>query len=270
MAKVNTKAQEYELVSVGAIKPHPRNSRQGDIGAIHESITENGFFGACVVQRSTGHILAGNHRYLAAIDADFNEVPVIWVDVDDDRALRILLADNRTNDIASYDNAALAEILSELANTSDLLGTGFDGDDLDQLIADLANHGGGGVGEPDSPLSENYVRKVEAPIYEIKGDCPNVEDLRDKEKTRALIQRIENADIEHEIKAFLIDAAQRHTVFNYERIAEFYAHADDLIQGLMEDSALVIIDFNKAIENGFVKLVGELAEAYDAEQSEEA
>jgi len=100
-----------------------------------------------VAQRSTGHILAGNHRYLAAIEAGLNEVPVIWVDVDDDRALRILLADNKTNDDASYDQTALAEILTELANTSDLLGTGFDGDELDQLIADLADNSRDGSGD---------------------------------------------------------------------------------------------------------------------------
>jgi len=57
-----------------------------------------------------------------------------------------------------------------------------------------------------------------------------------------------------EIKAFLRAAAERHVVFNYANIAEFYAHADKGLQALMEDSALVIIDFNKAIEQGFVRL----------------
>lgn len=61
----------------------------------------------------------------------------MWVDVDDDRALRILLADNRTNDLASYDDTVLASLLSDLANTSDLTGTGYDGDDLDQLIGKM-------------------------------------------------------------------------------------------------------------------------------------
>lgn len=65
-------------------------------------------------------------------------MPVIWVDVDDETAVRVLLADNRTNDVASYDNAVLAEILAELAAGPGLEGTGYDGDDLDALIADLA------------------------------------------------------------------------------------------------------------------------------------
>ncbi len=126
------------MVGVESVRPHPKNPRQGDVGAICESIEANGFYGAIVAQRSTGFILAGNHRLMAAKAQGLTEIPCVWVDVDDDRALRILLADNRTNDLASYDDTVLAALLSDLANTSDLTGTGYDGDDLDQLIADLA------------------------------------------------------------------------------------------------------------------------------------
>jgi hypothetical protein len=147
MAKQKTKVnpQTFEMVGVNSLHVHPANPRQGDVGAIYESIEHNGFYGAIIVQRSSGAILAGNHRYMAAVQSGITELPVLYVDVDDDRALRILLADNRTNDKASYDNSSLAEILSDLANTSDLLGTGYDGDDLDELIASLS--AGEGAGE---------------------------------------------------------------------------------------------------------------------------
>lgn len=46
----------------------------------------------------------------------------------------------------------------------------------------------------------------------------------------------------------------RHVVFNYRNIAEYYAAASPAMQGLMEDSALVIIDVDRAIANGFVNL----------------
>lgn len=61
---------------------------------------------------------------------------------------------------------------------------------------------------------------------------------------------------------FLIDAARRHNVFNYERIADYYAHATPEMQQLMERSALVIIDFEKAIEYGYVKLCNEIKTQY--------
>ena len=71
--------QEYEIVSVNDISPHPNNARKGNINAIRESIKSNGFYGVCVVQRSSSHILIGNHRYLAAVEEGLTEVPVIWV-----------------------------------------------------------------------------------------------------------------------------------------------------------------------------------------------
>ena len=48
--------QEYEIVSVNDISPHPNNARKGNINAIRESIKSNGFYGVCVVQRSSSHI----------------------------------------------------------------------------------------------------------------------------------------------------------------------------------------------------------------------
>lgn len=131
--------QSIELVSLDKLRPHPKNPHQGDVGAIYESIEANGFYGVVVAQRSTGYILAGNHRYMAAEHAGATEVPVVWVDVDDDHALRILLADNRTTWLGNDDPEALARLLQEIADTAGTLdGTGYSGDDLDELLADLS------------------------------------------------------------------------------------------------------------------------------------
>lgn len=144
--------ESVELVPVHMLSAHPENPRQGDIGAIYESIQANGFFGTIVAQRSTGFILAGNHRFQAAIEAGISEVPVVWVDVDDDRALRILLADNRTNDLASYDEGALAELLKRVLSTTDTLaGTGYEPEDLDDLLQRVE----GSLPEPgDAPVED--------------------------------------------------------------------------------------------------------------------
>ena len=128
----------YEIVGINELRPHPQNPRKGDVGAIYESIEANGFYGAIVAQKSTGHILAGNHRWKAAHEANLASIPVIWVECDDDRALRILLADNRANDKAGYDDSVLADILAKLSNESDLIGTGYTAADLDDLIAQMA------------------------------------------------------------------------------------------------------------------------------------
>src|SRR3990167_6273526 len=108
----------FESVALSKLRTHPRNTRRGNLEKIGESIAENGFYGAVVAQKSSGYILAGNHRFLAAQAAGADEIPVVWVDVDNDRALRILLADNKTSDEAIYHDEALAELLAGL-NQSD-------------------------------------------------------------------------------------------------------------------------------------------------------
>lgn len=140
---METARQTYRTATVSELTPHPANPRQGDVGAIHESIETNGFYGALIVQKSTGYVLAGNHRLIAAIHAGALDIPILEIDVDDDTATRILLADNRTNDVAGYDDDALARILEELNATAlGLAGTGYDTDDLDQILGDLAANAG--------------------------------------------------------------------------------------------------------------------------------
>ena len=129
--------QQYAEVALDALKPHPMNPRRGDVAEISKSIARNGFYGALVVQKSTGHILAGNHRYLAAKDQGMASLPVVWVDVDETEAQRILLADNRTSDLGDYDNEQLAALLDGLAQGDGLDGTGYEQSDLDKLLADL-------------------------------------------------------------------------------------------------------------------------------------
>ena len=131
--------QKIETVPIGTLKHHPKNPRKGDVKSITESIEHNGFYGVVVAQKSTGYVLAGNHRMIAAKAAGLDSLPVAYVDVDDATALKILLADNRTNDLATYDNKELAELLADVSNTIGLDGTGFDEAFLDGLIGELAN-----------------------------------------------------------------------------------------------------------------------------------
>lgn len=131
--------QKIETVPIRTLKHHPKNPRKGDVKSITESIEHNGFYGVVVAQKSTGYVLAGNHRMMAAKAAGLDSIPVAYVDVDDATALKILLADNRTNDIATYDNKELAELLADVSNTIGLDGTGFDEAFLDGLIGELAN-----------------------------------------------------------------------------------------------------------------------------------
>lgn len=110
-----------------------------------------------------------------------------------------------------------------------------------------------------------YTKKIKAPIYEPKGDKPQVSELVDASRYERLSQQISKANIDPEVKNFLRRAATRHYKFDYTKIAEYYAHAPKEVQELFEQSGLVIIDFESAIENGFVLMNKRLMEIRESE-----
>ena len=132
---------EHRTVDIGSVEPHPKNVRQGDIGAISESLKAHGQYRPIVVDKRTNRILAGNHTWKAAKALGWSEISAGFIETkDDDEALRILLADNRTTDLASYDDSGLADLLKQLAETDEgLIGTVFNGDDLDDLLSKINN-----------------------------------------------------------------------------------------------------------------------------------
>ena len=79
---------------------------------------------------------------------------------------------------------------------------------------------------------------------------------------------VNQSNVSKEEKEFLIEASKRHIVFNYQLIADYYSHSSKEMQKLMEDSALVIIDFEKAIELGYVQLSKEIRTQYLEEYGE--
>lgn len=131
-------ASEVEHVPVGDLALYPGNARDGDIDAIAESLRVNGQYKPLLVQRSTSHVLTGNHTLLAARKLGWRTVAVAFVDVDDDEAKRIVVADNRTSDLGDYDDRLLVELLKDLP---DLSGTGFPDDAVDQLLDLMADDG---------------------------------------------------------------------------------------------------------------------------------
>jgi len=119
-------------------------------------------------------------------------------------------------------------------------------------------------GKEFAPDYENqkYSNKISSPIYEPKNLKPHILELCNKSKTHRLLRKINESKIPYEEKMFLIDAARRHNIFNYEKIADYYSHSNKEMQELMEESGLVIIDFQKAIELGYVKLCEDIKKQY--------
>lgn len=99
-----------------------------------------------------------------------------------------------------------------------------------------------------------YTKAIQIPQYTPSNTKPAIESLVDTTKYSKLIAAINKSNVTEEEKRFLRYAAARHLGFRYAVIADYYAHATPEMQRLMEQSALVILDVDDAIANGYVKL----------------
>lgn len=219
------------------IKPYENNPRLNDkaVDKVAASIKNFGFQAPIIVDKNHV-IIAGHTRYKAAKKLGLKDVPVIVAEnLSDEQVKAYRLADNKTGEFAEWDDELLAGELEDILGI-DMTQFGFDLD--------------GDEESEDNP----YSKKVSVPQYEITGECPDVKALVDVSKTEELIEAIENSGVSEEDKKFLIEAAHRHSVFNYQNIAEYYAHGSEELQELMERSALVIIDMDDAIANGYTNL----------------
>jgi ParB-like chromosome segregation protein Spo0J len=156
--------REIVLEPLDSLVPHPANARQSNVGEIIESVRANGVFRALRCQVSSRRILAGHGEAEALRQLGYEQVPVEWLDVDDGHALDILIADNGTSDEASYDAAAQAALLTDLAATRDqgIVGLGWSQERYDALLDTLA---------PYAPLPESPPKAPDAP-GEPKRKCP--------------------------------------------------------------------------------------------------
>jgi DNA modification methylase len=147
---------EYIPLSELIDKLHPQNPKQHNIGAIIESYKTHGYVASGVIDDRTGLFLAGHGRVKAlsmmqkqgiapprgiiAANGDWRvPVQVGYKSDNDMQAKAYLAADNRLTELGGWDEPALAELLQELANSDeiDISASGYDSDDLDQLLRDL-------------------------------------------------------------------------------------------------------------------------------------
>lgn len=245
--------------NTGQIPGLPSNPRQwtkSDVDRIAKSLAETPeLFEArpIIATPYNGQlvILGGNLRYEGARKNKDTEVPVVVIPED--------TPVEKMKEIVIKDNGAFGQWdFDQLANEWDngrLLDWGVPAWETESGDDDPLNG--------DDDLQNPYSTKIEAPIYEIRGEKPSEDELVDVAKVRELLDNIEAADVPEKVKAFLRVCAYRHAVIDFELMAEYYAHAPKEVQELMEENALVIIDFENAVENGFVRMTQDLSAIYE-------
>lgn len=235
--------------------PYENNPRLNDsaVEAVASSIKEFVFKNPIVVD-GNNTIINGHTRLKAAKELGIEKVPtIIAKDLTPDQVKAFRLADNKTGELAEWNDELMISELKEIVGV-DMSKFGFDeqAEELEQELED----------------ANPYTAKVKTPVYEPTGEKPLLSDLVDTSVRDRLVSKVKVADIPIDVRDFLIAAAQRHLKFNYKNIAEYYAQSNKEIQELMEDSALVIIDYNKAIQQGYVKISNTIQEMMEEDEEE--
>ena len=257
--QIRDRIKELRRVKASDLLPNPKNWRTHPVeqqDALKGVLAEVGYADALIAREtSEGLMLVDGH--LRAETTPDSEVPVLVLDINEAEADLMLATLDPLAAMAGRDEERLTELLETVTSENDT---------VNALLETLANgYEPLSLIEPESASpDEGYAEAVDIPIYEPTGEQPRIEELRDRNKADGLINEIQQLDAElpDEIKQFLLDAAERHVVFNFQRIANYYAHASSDVQALMEKSALIVIDYDQAIADGFVRLKEDIDEAF--------
>jgi|SanBayMetagenome_1026888.scaffolds.fasta_scaffold00600_6 hypothetical protein len=125
---------KIEKVALTELKQYRNNPRKGNVSLIADSLEAYGQYKPITVNANTKEILAGNHTYQAARSLGWSEIDVVFVDVDETTAAKIVAIDNRSSDMGEYDKKVLADLLDSI---NDLSGTGYTTDEFDDLLAEI-------------------------------------------------------------------------------------------------------------------------------------
>lgn len=256
-------ALQIDYRPLESLIPYTRNSRthsDEQVAQIAGSIKEFGFTNPILVD-DEGGIIAGHGRVLAARKLGLKEVPTINLGhLSETQRRAYVIADNKLALNAGWDDEMLRVEFAALEEAGFDLGlVGFSEDEIAALMLDSES-----VPVEDSA----YTSKIDAPVYKPEGPKPEIAALYDETRARELIESVRSSELPAPEKAFLLAAASRHIQFDFQQIAEYYAHSSPEVQKLMEDSALVIIDFDKAIQLGYAKLSERISDIYAAEKTE--
>lgn len=229
---------------ISELKPYknnPRNNKEA-VKYVANSIKEFGFKVPIIIDKNN-EIISGHTRLEASKELGLKEVPcIIANDLSKEQVKAFRLADNKVSEIAEWDFDLLDEELKDITEL-DMSDFGFDleFEKIEEEKQDIT-----------------YTNKIDIPQYRITGEKPKILELVEQEKANKFIDKINKLNISDEEKEFLIKASTRHYAFNYSKIAEYYAHSNKEMQEIMEELALVIIDYDNAIKNGYTLLSKEI------------
>lgn len=221
-----------EIKKISDLKPAPYNPRQStekQEKKLQESLNKFGVVEPIIFNKQTGYIVGGHFRVRELKKLGYKEVECVIVDLseEDEKELNIRLN----------------------ANTGewdwDVLANEWDAEKLEEWGLDVPSI---------KDLKEEDLFNIEIPFYTPSAIKPEINELANTDKTKKLISRIQELDIEEDLKEILRIRASFFTDFNFQKIADYYSSQDESIKDVFKDLGLVILAPKEAVERGFVEL----------------
>lgn len=252
------KIHEVKMVNINDLKvdgDNPNIMTTAQEKALEESMNRFGYLTPIIIDQDNV-IADGEHRLNIYKKFGIDKIPAIQIDMStgDRKLLRQILNKLKGEHDPSLDAEEFKKLI-EAGMQEDLK---IFIQKSDEEILTIINK----TEDINIEDKDYYTHKIQAPQYTPSNTKPKLNDLYNKIKTQELVNKINNLNISEEEKEFLIATAQRFIEFRYDKIADYYAHSNENIQKIMEELALVIIDFNDAINSGFIRICQDLANKY--------
>ena len=293
----NIELDKIKLSDIEQADYNPRYMSESERDSLNKSLESFGVVDPIIINLKNNRIIGGHQRYISLtsgnIDGiDTEDMNIIklgdigWVFPNKDikieneeyeKALNIAL--NKIS--GEWEYGQLNDLLSDLQlKDIDISITGFD--DLEGSILDmnkqLEDISEIEIEEDDYETIEEikerknkenedkYTMAVDTVSYEPQSEeKPELSALYDTDKYKQLLLKIDNANVSDEEREFLVASATRFIKFDFSKIAEYYCHSDKEMQDIIEELALVIIDFDSAIQKGLVNMSKRVSEViYDS------
>lgn len=147
---------EIKHLDPKTLVPHPQNPRTGHaVDKILTSIKEFGFTNPILIQKGTNRIIAGHGRWKASLQGGVREIPAIEIEITDQKAKALMIADNRINQDSSWDKDILKSLVKELHGDGyDATLTGLNFDDVLRMSVGIKADEDEVIEPPDKPVAK--------------------------------------------------------------------------------------------------------------------
>ena len=137
MKKQDTAAIWENIDKLQKWKDNPRKNKAA-IKHVAESIKRFGFASPIIARADDKMIIAGHTRYEAAKDLGLDKVPVRYLDLDPADSRLLALADNKTAEVADWDEEKLEQVMQDLLDEGlSLDGLGWTDTELADIVQEL-------------------------------------------------------------------------------------------------------------------------------------